>query len=97
MPRGNARAIKLPHSIVLKPTQPYIRRIIEAFKDFPPATTGLLESLLAIDLGQRGTVALGLKSEDINKKKCSMDGGDTRREVKGQVAAYGGVGGGGCS
>lgn len=54
---------KLPHSTVFKPAQPYKRRIIEAFKDFPSPAIGLMETLLAIDPQQRGTAALALKSE----------------------------------
>lgn len=64
---------KLPHSTVFKPAQPYKRCIVEAFKDFPPAAIGLMESLLAIDPGQRGTAALALKSEFFTTEPHACD------------------------
>ncbi|XP_076934970.1 putative serine/threonine-protein kinase At1g54610 [Bidens hawaiensis] len=54
---------KLPHSTAFKPAHPYKRRILEAFKDFPAAAIGLMQTLLAIDPEERGTAALALKSE----------------------------------
>ncbi|KAI3787354.1 hypothetical protein L1987_41766 [Smallanthus sonchifolius] len=64
---------KLPHSAVFKPVQPYKRRILEAFKDFPPAAIELMETLLAIDPEQRGTAALTLKSEFFTTKPHACD------------------------
>lgn len=54
---------KLPHSAAFKPIHPYKSRILEAFKDFPPAAIGLMQTLLAIEPEHRGTAALALKSE----------------------------------
>ncbi|KAK9052557.1 hypothetical protein SSX86_029186 [Deinandra increscens subsp. villosa] len=64
---------KLPHSTAFRPAQPYKRRILEAFKDFPPAAIELVETLLAIDPDQRGTAALALKSEYFTTKPHACD------------------------
>ncbi|KAI3812261.1 hypothetical protein L1987_16968 [Smallanthus sonchifolius] len=64
---------KLPHSTAFKPVQPYKRRILEAFKDFPPAAIGLMQTLLAIDPEERGTAALALKSEFFTTKPHACD------------------------
>ncbi|KAJ0428306.1 putative protein-serine/threonine kinase CMGC-CDK-CRK7-CDK9 family [Helianthus annuus] len=64
---------KLPHSTAYKPVQPYKRRILEVFKDFPPAAIGLMQTLLAIDPEERGTAALALKSEFFTTKPLACD------------------------
>ncbi|EEF45481.1 ATP binding protein, putative [Ricinus communis] len=40
---------KLPHATIFKPQQSYKRCISETFKDFPPSSLPLIETLLAID------------------------------------------------
>ncbi|KAD3641997.1 hypothetical protein R6Q59_004616 [Mikania micrantha] len=64
---------KLPHSTAFKPVQTYKRRILEVFKDFPPAAIGLMQTLLAIDPEQRGTAALALESEFFTAKPHACD------------------------
>lgn len=54
---------KLPHATIFKPQQPYKRCIAETFKDFPPSSLPLIESLLAIDPAERKTAAAALRSE----------------------------------
>ncbi|KAF2950171.1 probable serine/threonine-protein kinase At1g54610 isoform X2 [Oryza sativa Japonica Group] len=54
---------KLPHATIFKPQQPYKRCIREAFKDFPPSSLPLVETLLAIDPAERQTATSALQSE----------------------------------
>ncbi|KAJ6838139.1 putative serine/threonine-protein kinase [Iris pallida] len=54
---------KLPHATLFKPQQPYKRCIAETFKDFPPSSLPLIETLLAIDPAARQTASSALKSE----------------------------------
>ncbi|KAI3469441.1 hypothetical protein Pfo_026104 [Paulownia fortunei] len=54
---------KLPHATIFKPQQAYKRRIAEAFKDFPPSSLALIETLLAIDPAERQTATAALRSE----------------------------------
>ncbi|ERN16931.1 probable serine/threonine-protein kinase At1g54610 [Amborella trichopoda] len=54
---------KLPHATIFKPQQPYKRCIAETFKDFPPSSLPLIETLLAIDPADRGTASAALRSE----------------------------------
>ncbi|OVA17420.1 Protein kinase domain [Macleaya cordata] len=54
---------KLPHATIFKPQQPYKRCIPETFKDFPPSSLPLVETLLSIDPDERGTATSALKSE----------------------------------
>ncbi|KAG8052334.1 hypothetical protein GUJ93_ZPchr0001g29509 [Zizania palustris] len=54
---------KLPHATIFKPQQPYKRCIREAFKDFPPSSLPLVETLLAIDPAERQTATAALQSE----------------------------------
>ena len=53
---------------LFKPQRPYRRKIAETFKDFPPTALELLDTLLAIEPSDRGTVASALDSEVINKQ-----------------------------
>ncbi|KAI3502107.1 hypothetical protein L1887_30138 [Cichorium endivia] len=64
---------KLPHSTAFKPVHPYKRRILEAFREFPLAAVGLIETLLAVEPEQRGTAALALKSEFFTTKPYACD------------------------
>ncbi|PKI44648.1 hypothetical protein CRG98_035003 [Punica granatum] len=54
---------KLHNATVIKPREPYRRRIRETFKDFPPSSLPLIETLLAIDPAERGTATDALQSE----------------------------------
>ncbi|XP_042500073.1 probable serine/threonine-protein kinase At1g54610 [Macadamia integrifolia] len=53
---------KLPHATIFKPQQPYRRCIAETFKDFPPSTISLIETLLSLDPDERGTATAALNS-----------------------------------
>lgn len=48
---------------MVKPIQPYRRRIAETFKDLPDAAIGLMDTLLSIDPSDRGTAFSALNSE----------------------------------
>ncbi|GBG67658.1 hypothetical protein CBR_g786 [Chara braunii] len=62
------RKSKLPHATMFKPQQPYKRSLSDVFKDFPPTSLALLETLLAIEPGDRGTSTSALKSDFFNTK-----------------------------
>lgn len=54
---------KLPNATLFKPREPYRRCIKETFKDFPPSSLPLIETLLAIDPAERKTATDALRSE----------------------------------
>lgn len=54
---------KLPHATIFKPQQSYKRCIAETFKDFPPSSLPLIETLLAIDPAERRTATAALRNE----------------------------------
>lgn len=54
---------KLPHATIFRPQQSYKRCIAEIFKDFPPSSLPLIETLLAIDPAERKTATDALNSE----------------------------------
>ncbi|TQD82650.1 hypothetical protein C1H46_031763 [Malus baccata] len=54
---------KLPNATLFKPQQPYKRCVGETFKDFPPSSLPLVESLLSLDPDGRGTPTAALNSE----------------------------------
>lgn len=54
---------KLPHATIFKPQQSYKRCIAETFKDFPPSSLPLIDTLLAIDPAERQTATAALMSE----------------------------------
>lgn len=54
---------KLPNATLFKPQQPYKRCVAETFKDFPPSSLPLIESLLSVDPDERGTTTTALNSE----------------------------------
>lgn len=64
---------KLPHASIFKPPQPYKRCIQETFKDFPPSSHPLIETLLAIDPDERGTASSALKSEFFTTKPYACE------------------------
>lgn len=57
------RKYRLPNATIFKPQQPYKRCILETYKDFPPSSLPLIETLLAIDPEDRGTASATLNSE----------------------------------
>lgn len=54
---------KLPNATVFKPQQPYKRSIAETFKDFPPSSISLIDTLLSINPEDRGSATAALNSE----------------------------------
>lgn len=58
---------KLPNATLFKPREPYKRRIRETFKDFPPSSLPLIDTLLAIDPADRQTATAALRSEVSSK------------------------------
>ncbi|KAK1584089.1 hypothetical protein Q3G72_029681 [Acer saccharum] len=54
---------KLPNATLFKPREPYKRSIRETFKDFPPSSLPLIETLLAIDPAERLTATSALRSD----------------------------------
>lgn len=64
---------KLPRATVFKPQQSYKRCIVETFKDFPPSSLSLIESLLAFDPLERQTASSALKSEFFTTKPYACD------------------------
>ncbi|KAG9459791.1 hypothetical protein H6P81_004299 [Aristolochia fimbriata] len=64
---------KLPHATIFKPQQPYKRCIAETFKDFPPSSLPLIETLLAIDPIERKTASDALNSEFFTTKPYACD------------------------
>ncbi|XP_022719252.1 probable serine/threonine-protein kinase At1g54610 isoform X1 [Durio zibethinus] len=54
---------KLPNGTIFKPREPYKRCIKETFKDFPPSSLPLIDTLLAIDPAERLTATAALSSE----------------------------------
>ncbi|XP_043720457.1 probable serine/threonine-protein kinase At1g54610 [Telopea speciosissima] len=64
---------KLPHATIFKPQQPYKRCIAETFKDFPPSSLPLIETLLAIDPAERLTATDALESEFFTTKPYACE------------------------
>ncbi|XP_011015815.1 PREDICTED: probable serine/threonine-protein kinase At1g54610 [Populus euphratica] len=54
---------KFPHATSFKPQQPYIRRIAETFKNFPPSALTLVDKLLSMEPQDRGSATSALRSE----------------------------------
>lgn len=64
---------RLPNATLFKPQQPYRRCTAEVFKDFPPSSLPLLESLLAIDPDERGTAVAALNSDFFNTEPYACE------------------------
>ncbi|KAI4338503.1 hypothetical protein MLD38_023553 [Melastoma candidum] len=64
---------KLPHATIFKPQQAYKRCVAETFKDFPPSSLPLIETLLAIDPTERLTATAALRSEFFTTKPYACD------------------------
>lgn len=64
---------RLPNATLYKPQQPYKCSIKETFKDFPPSSLALIETLLSIDPDARGTTAAALNSNFFTTEPCACD------------------------
>lgn len=64
---------KLPHATIFRPQQSYRRCIGETFRDFPPSSFPLIETLLAIDPDERQTASIALRSEFFATKPYACD------------------------
>lgn len=67
------RKYRLPNATIFKPQQPYKRCILETYKDFPPSSLPLIETLLAIDPDDRCTASAALNSEVSNHFVLSIN------------------------
>uniref|UniRef100_A0A0D9V106 [RNA-polymerase]-subunit kinase n=1 Tax=Leersia perrieri TaxID=77586 RepID=A0A0D9V106_9ORYZ len=77
---------KLPHATIFKPQQPYKRCIREAFKDFPPSSLPLVETLLAIDPAERQTATAALQSYE-QPQKPKEKGAEPAPEANAELQA----------
>ncbi|KAM3357919.1 putative serine/threonine-protein kinase [Capsicum galapagoense] len=64
---------RLPHATIFKPQQSYRRCIAETFKDFPPSSLPLIETLLAIDPADRQTATAALQSAFFTTKPYACE------------------------
>ncbi|CAI9102433.1 OLC1v1000706C4 [Oldenlandia corymbosa var. corymbosa] len=64
---------KLPNATLFKPRDPYKRCIRETFKDFPPSSLPLIDTLLAIDPEHRKTATDALQSEFFTTEPYACD------------------------
>ncbi|KAL3727535.1 hypothetical protein ACJRO7_032294 [Eucalyptus globulus] len=67
------RKSKLPHATIFKPQQSYKRCIAETFKEFPPPSLPLIETLLAIDPADRLNATAALRSEFFTTKPYACE------------------------
>uniref|UniRef100_A0A1D1Y7D4 [RNA-polymerase]-subunit kinase n=1 Tax=Anthurium amnicola TaxID=1678845 RepID=A0A1D1Y7D4_9ARAE len=67
------KKLKLPHATMFKPQRTYKRCIAETFKDFPPSSLPLIETLLAIDPAERKTASTSLTSEFFTTEPYACD------------------------
>lgn len=67
------KKLRLPKAGLFKPQQCYKRSIGETFKDFPASSFPLLETLLAIDPGDRGTATTALNSDFFTTEPFACD------------------------
>ncbi|TVU43713.1 hypothetical protein EJB05_10201 [Eragrostis curvula] len=65
--------LKLSRATIFKPQHPYRRSVNDVYKDFPPAALALLDRLLAVEPGNRGTAASALESEFFTTKPYACD------------------------
>ncbi|CAM8932131.1 hypothetical protein QQ045_022860 [Rhodiola kirilowii] len=64
---------KLPNATLFRPREPYKRRIAEKFKDFPPSSIPLIETVLSIDPAERLTATAALNSDFFKTKPYACD------------------------
>ncbi|XP_014514197.1 probable serine/threonine-protein kinase At1g54610 [Vigna radiata var. radiata] len=67
------KKLKMPNATLFKPRQPYRRCIRETFKDFPPSSFPLIETLLAIDPAERKSASDALRSEFFTTEPYACD------------------------
>ncbi|KAL6659556.1 hypothetical protein ACP70R_003596 [Stipagrostis hirtigluma subsp. patula] len=65
--------LKLSRATIFKPQHPYRRCVNDVYKDFPPTALTLLDRLLAVEPGNRGTAASALESEFFTTKPFACD------------------------
>lgn len=54
---------RLPHATLFRPQQPYNTSLRDSFRELPPSTVDLIETLLSIEPHKRGTASTALASE----------------------------------
>ncbi|KAL3505787.1 hypothetical protein ACH5RR_031169 [Cinchona calisaya] len=64
---------RLPHATIFKPQHSYKRCIVETFKEFPPSSLPLIETLLAIDPAERQTATAALNAEYFKTKPYACE------------------------
>ncbi|KAJ1406279.1 Serine/threonine-protein kinase, active site [Sesbania bispinosa] len=64
---------RLPHATLFKPQQPYDSCLRESFRDLPPASVNLLQTLLSVEPYKRATAASALSSEYFKTKPYACD------------------------
>lgn len=64
---------RLPNATIFKPQHPYKRCIAETFKEFPPSSLPLIETLLSIDPAERGSATATLNSEFFTAEPYACD------------------------
>ncbi|TQD80022.1 hypothetical protein C1H46_034395 [Malus baccata] len=67
------RKSKLPHATLFKPQQSYKGCIAKVFKDFPPSSLLLIETLLAIDPAERRTATAAFRNELFTTKPYACE------------------------
>ncbi|KAL6856911.1 hypothetical protein ACP4OV_018293 [Aristida adscensionis] len=65
--------LKLSRATIFKPQHPYRRCVNDVYKDFPSTALALLDRLLAVEPGNRGTAASALESEFFTTKPFACD------------------------
>ncbi|CAO2210361.1 unnamed protein product [Urochloa humidicola] len=65
--------LKLSRATIFKPQHPYRRCVNDVYKDFPTTALALLDRLLAVEPGNRGTAASALDSEFFTTKPYACD------------------------
>ncbi|KAK4744134.1 hypothetical protein SAY87_010446 [Trapa incisa] len=64
---------RLPHATLFKPQHPYYSSLRETFRDLPPSTIDLIETLLSVEPQKRGTASHALSSEYFRSKPYACD------------------------
>ncbi|VVA93966.1 unnamed protein product [Arabis nemorensis] len=67
---------KFTHGAIYKPREPYKRCITETFKDFPPSSLPLIDTLLSIEPEDRQTATAALKSEFFTSEPYACEPAD---------------------
>ncbi|KAI4369423.1 hypothetical protein MLD38_017862 [Melastoma candidum] len=67
------KKFKLLNTTIYKPKEPYKRCVRSKFKDFPPSSLPLIDTLLAIDPEERGTATAALESKFFTTEPYACD------------------------